>query len=194
MVKKPPVKCPQCGRSFYREDGIENVDWIHIKNRYWHVACHKLYEQFRETVDIRDNLPDERWYQELRDYLWFDVKLPEANWAMIDQQWNSFLKKHYTAKGIYFTIRYFYNIKNGDTDKANGGIGIVPFIYREAQTYWQSHRAQMESLMTQIVSQRRLKDEQEQNQRVVSVSRKKKNRIKVLDLSEIEGEEGEPDS
>ena len=113
MVKKPQVKCPQCGKSFYREDGIEDVDWVHIKNRYWHKDCYAIYLEFRKTVGVKDVLDDDRWFQEMKDYLWFDAQLPGIDFKLIAKQWGAFLKQGYTAKGIYLTLRYFYDVKKG---------------------------------------------------------------------------------
>ena len=31
---------------------------------------------------------------------------------------------------------YFYEIKGGDKSKANGGIGIVPYVYQNAYNYF----------------------------------------------------------
>lgn len=185
MVKKPQVKCPQCGKSFYREDGIEDVDWVHIKNRYWHKDCYTIYLEFRKTVGVKDVLDDDRWFQELKDYLWFDVQLPEIDFKLIAKQWGTFLKQGYTAKGMYLTLRYFYDVKKGDKEKANGGIGIIPFIYKDAENYWRAHNQHMETLMTQIIEQRRLKEQSESAQQIINIEKKKKKIIKVVDLDDI---------
>ena len=34
------------------------------------------------------------------------------------------------------TLVYWYEIKNAPLDKANGGIGIVPYIYEQAKEYY----------------------------------------------------------
>ena len=33
-------------------------------------------------------------------------------------------------------VYYFYEIKNGDKEKANGGIGIIPYVYKDAYNYF----------------------------------------------------------
>ena len=43
---------------------------------------------------------------------------------------------HYTYSGIYKTLQYWYEIKNNDISKANGGIGIVPYVYDQAKQYF----------------------------------------------------------
>ena len=42
----------------------------------------------------------------------------------------------YTYKGILQALVYFYEIKGNDKSKANGSIGIVPFVYQEAFDYF----------------------------------------------------------
>ena len=42
----------------------------------------------------------------------------------------------YTYSGILKSLKYFYEVKNGSLEKANGGIGIVPYIYDNAYQYY----------------------------------------------------------
>ena len=43
---------------------------------------------------------------------------------------------NYTYSGILKSLVYFYEVKGNSKDKANGGIGIVPFIYQDAYNYY----------------------------------------------------------
>ena len=42
---------------------------------------------------------------------------------------------NYTYSGIQKALYYHYEIKGGDKSKANGGIGIVPYVYKDAYNY-----------------------------------------------------------
>ena len=42
---------------------------------------------------------------------------------------------NYTYNGIYLTLKYWYEVKHNDITKANGGIGIVPYVYNTAYNY-----------------------------------------------------------
>jgi hypothetical protein len=42
----------------------------------------------------------------------------------------------YTYSGIKRTLEYFYEVKKNSIEKANGGIGIVPWVYEEAKRYY----------------------------------------------------------
>lgn len=43
---------------------------------------------------------------------------------------------HYTYSGIHKALVYHYEIKGGAVEKANGGIGIVPWVYQNAYRYY----------------------------------------------------------
>lgn len=59
-----------------------------------------------------------------------------ANWPAVNNQIATFKRKHgLTEDDIYFTLKYFYEIRNGDKKKSNGGIGIVPYVHKEAMEY-----------------------------------------------------------
>lgn len=47
-------------------------------------------------------------------------------------------EKQYTYSGILKSLRYFFEVKQGSIEKANGGIGIVPWIYEKAYQYYYS--------------------------------------------------------
>lgn len=34
------------------------------------------------------------------------------------------------------TLKYFFEVKGHTTEKANGGIGIIPFVYEDARNYY----------------------------------------------------------
>jgi hypothetical protein len=45
---------------------------------------------------------------------------------------------HYTYSGIHKALVYFYEVKGNSIEKANNGIGIVPYIYKDAYNYYYS--------------------------------------------------------
>ena len=58
-----------------------------------------------------------------------------------------------TAKGIYFTLRYFYEIEKGDTSKCENGIGIVPHIYERGTCYWGERNQRDKGICARIEAQ-----------------------------------------
>lgn len=45
-------------------------------------------------------------------------------------------ENQFTYSGILKSLKYFYEVKGGSLEKANGGIGIVPWIYDKAYNYY----------------------------------------------------------
>lgn len=42
----------------------------------------------------------------------------------------------YTAKGIYRTIHWWFDLQGESVEKANNGFGIVPYVYDEAMGFY----------------------------------------------------------
>ena len=50
---------------------------------------------------------------------------------------NDYIREYqYTYSGMLKALVYFYEVKGHDKNKANGGIGIIPFIYKDAYNYY----------------------------------------------------------
>ena len=43
---------------------------------------------------------------------------------------------NYTYSGIHKALIYFFEIKKNSIEKANNGIGIVPYVYKDAYNYY----------------------------------------------------------
>lgn len=44
--------------------------------------------------------------------------------------------KNFTYSGILKSLTYFFQVKGNSIEKANGGIGIVPYVYEDARNYY----------------------------------------------------------
>lgn len=153
MSKLKPVKCRICGGSIDREALKEGIDWIMpSKNWFYHVNCYQ--EWVNKADDVAADATNDEWfglaYKYLRQELLISIDFPK-----MQKQWDSLLKKRHTAKGIFFALKYFYNIQHGDKSKAEGGIGIVDYIYENSCNYWASHQQQMEIVSKEIIAQMR---------------------------------------
>lgn len=123
MAKKHMVKCPICGKQF--DAGAE--PFIKIKTRYAHEACYQAKENSKSE--------DEKEKDKLFAYIEKTFG-STANYAYINKQLADYLKQGYTYRSIRKTLVYWYDIKHNSIEKSNGGIGIVPYIYQNALTYW----------------------------------------------------------
>ena len=43
---------------------------------------------------------------------------------------------NFSYSGIQKSLEYFYEVKGNPISKANGGIGIVPYVYEDAKKYY----------------------------------------------------------
>lgn len=119
------MKCPVCGQQFYRED----TPFLKIKNRYYHKSCYEAQENEKtEEEKERDLL-----IEYIKKLFNIDVITPKIN-----KQIKDLLNQNYSYKGIRKTLEYWFDIKGNSIDRANGGIGIVPYKYEQALTYWKS--------------------------------------------------------
>lgn len=129
-MAKAMVKCFYCGQSFDRN----SEPFAKPKgNRYAHIACHEK-AQANKTKEERD-------YEELIEYIkhllgntlnprvWKQLK--EYGEAKDDQG-----KNMYSYSGIHKTLQWWYELKGNPIEKANGGIGIVPYVYDQACQYY----------------------------------------------------------
>jgi hypothetical protein len=109
------VKCSLCGL------GVLKTEAVRYKNKNYHADC--------KTKKIEK--------EELSEYICrlFSLKAPGPR---INAQLKSFFEKYpnYTHKGIKQALEYFYEIQKKPIEKANQGIGIVPYVYDSAQEYF----------------------------------------------------------
>ena len=165
------VKCPGCGVYFYRDEE-ENVL---IKNRYWHKIC---YQQFQVK-----NEKSAQAIIELDNYICKLFDLDYVN-ARIKKQIKEYVENyHYSYSGILKTLQYFFEIKKNPIEKANGGIGIVPYVYDDAKKYFETifYAQQLnkdKDIDSFILNEREIK--------IHSPQSKRKN-IKIIDLNLLEG-------
>ena len=121
------VKCLYCGQIFDRD----KVPFIQVsKRRYAHKEC-SISEDEKKLQENKDR-------EELYDYI---MKL--FNISFVDPKIQKQIKKYieennYTYSGIKKALVYFFEIKGKSVEKANGGIGIVPYVYTQAYNYYYS--------------------------------------------------------
>lgn len=121
------VKCSICNVEFDR-DRIQAVKVS--ARRYAHYDC----KPDGELVPLAANVdPDQ---VKLLDYI--KGLLGESyNAARVRKQLKDYIENdHFTYSGILGSLVYWYEVKGNSIEKANGGIGIVGFIYNDARSYF----------------------------------------------------------
>ena len=121
------VKCYYCGQSFDRD----KMPFVQVsKARYAHIECSQAKQKELAQIEKDKN--------ELEEYIKKLLNLEYIN-PRIRKQINQYIEEyHYTYSGILKSLIYFYEIKKNPIDKANGGIGIVPYCYEQSYRYYRA--------------------------------------------------------
>ena len=171
-MAKAMVQCRICKERFNRLDPnlIEGVDYVKPSERmYYHKKCYDEYQNSK--LDVHANMTDELWFSAVWDFLRKDLKY-SFNFVKVRKQWESFLKNKMTAKGMYFALKYHYEIKKGDVSKSENGIGIIPHIYEDSRSYWMDREVRTVGIIEAIEKQ--ILDAANQNVIKVNLKQKKK--------------------
>ena len=125
MAKKM-CKCAICGKEFDR-NAVQAVR--HGARRYSHWTC----EPNGELVPMENKIDPE--LDKLNNYI---IKLLGENYnaARVKKQIKDFKEQGMSYSGMLKSLIYFYEVKGNSKEKANGGIGIVPFVYKDAYNYY----------------------------------------------------------
>lgn len=115
----PSVLCKYCGKEIDKGKG----DIVSIPpGEYAHHDCLESLGPYEDRVLV------------------YMAKIlgDQMNETKIRQQYASM---PISGKAIMATLKYFYEVKGGDANSANGGIGIVPYVKDEALSYWRQQTA-----------------------------------------------------
>lgn len=129
------VKCKICGKTFDR-DKIQAVKVS--ANRYAHYRCYPEGELVPLPNPVDEDLLKLEQYAE-------QLLKEDFNLARVRKQIKEFKETYdYSYSGMLKTLIWFYEIKGNSIEKANGGIGIIPFVYKDALNYYYNvYMAQM---------------------------------------------------
>lgn len=124
------VKCIICGQPFDRD----KVQAVRVgARRYAHQACDPDNTDL-EPLAIKED-PE---LTKLKDYI-KQIYGDSCNWAMTNKYINKFVNENgYSYSGILKSLVYFFEVKGNSIEKANGSIGIVPYVYQNAYDYYYS--------------------------------------------------------
>lgn len=122
------VKCPVCEEKFYKED----VEYVKKGRRYYHKTCmEKTKKQEKKENDANALEYREMLYNVIKDI--FNIEFPTPR---ILRQVKSYKQKGLSYFGMAKTLEYWFILEKNSIKKANGGIGIVPYVYEDALNYF----------------------------------------------------------
>ncbi len=173
------AKCRLCGEEINKEKN----DWIMpSKNWYYHKQCYNNWKQAQFNND-------EEYIDMIYDFIARDLK-KSYDWWVCEAQRKKFIKENkMTNKGILFALKYFYEVKHGDWEKGHGGIGIVPFIYKDSCAYWAAREHNSQGTIAEI--ERQMREAANRNKKVIHKKENKQKKFKVdfSVLDDLEDEE-----
>lgn len=149
------VSCGHCKLKFNRHTEPSK----YISGKWYHERCATSVLERRELANYICQL--------------FGLKRAgPSNYALI-KKWVE--NKGYTYKGIHNTLKYFYEVKKGDKNKSEERIGIVPFIYEEAQQYFSSQKVKEKRALEKF---KKAKEEEKPKDIIVNTTCKQKKKRK----------------
>lgn len=126
-MAKHIVKCAICGMSF----DANAEPFVKVSSRrYAHQKCSENKEENLSQLE-KDKEALDQYIMKLFNITYIDPRIRKQIKQYIEEY-------HYTYSGILKALVYHYEIKGGDIDKANGALGIVPYVYQKAYNYYYS--------------------------------------------------------
>jgi hypothetical protein len=122
-------KCPHCNYEVKEEDAIYNTK----TKRYYHEFC---YNELLERKKLCD------YVCELLNY-----KKPSVR---IYQQMTNYYERGVSYTDMLLALKYFYEIKKGDINKSQGGIGIIPYVLDEAKEFATLEKIKQDKLIAKF--------------------------------------------
>ena len=158
-MAKAMVECRVCKQKFNRLDPalVEGEYWVKPVNlHYYHKKCYEDFAKKKGQIG-KDGIEFEAdemvWKAATEDYLKRDLKV-SIDYKRFNSQWKRLVEKDgRTPKGIYFTLRYFYDVCRGLAEKCEGGIGIVSHVYEDATAYWGERNQRDKGIVARIEQQ-----------------------------------------
>lgn len=140
------VTCIHCKQKFDRD----KFPYVQVSTRrYAHQEC-SLSEDQKKNKEEQDKIELENYILQLFKTDFIDPRIRKQI-KQYKEEYN------YTYSGIRKALVYFYEVKGNSIEKANGGIGIVPYVYQHAYNYylalWQAQQKNQDKVLVDYVPQ-----------------------------------------
>ena len=119
-------KCPHCNNEVKEEEAIYNTN----TKRYYHESCYNVLLDRKKLIDYVCEL--------------FNYKKPSVK---VYQQMSSYYEYGISYADMLLALKYFYEIKKGDINKSQGGIGIIPYVLEEAKEFATLEKIEQDKLI-----------------------------------------------
>lgn len=157
------VLCYYCKKS---DDKVIKDQAVRIDNKNFHPHCAKIYADKKELTETICRI--------------FKLKAPgPRNNAFISK----YASEGMTYKGMTRALMYFYDVQKNNTDKSNGGIGIVPWVYEDANRYYE-RKENMEKQLEEAIEYSKNNQPKEEKTRKVRVQKIEKTKTNIQTFNE----------
>lgn len=127
MTKLP--KCPVCNE-LVTKDQVSKKN----KGKTYHVKCFDtmLSKKYEDTIVQQvDPLKD------LKEFILQLFKIDKLTNLMEDQLVKYTREYDYTATGMLNALKYYFEIRENELTDNVKGVGIIPFVYKEANEFFE---------------------------------------------------------
>ena len=152
-------KCPHCNNEVKEEDAIYNTK----TKRYYHEFCYNELLERKQLCDYVCEL--------------FSYKKPSVR---IYQQMTSYHDKGVSYSDMLLTLKYFYEIKKGDINKSQGGIGIIPYVLEEAKEFATLEKLEQDKLIAKFEQNEQIKEI-----KIIKVTEQHNKNKKQIDINSL---------
>lgn len=138
------VTCVYCKQRFDRD----KHPFVQVSSRrYAHQEC-SLTEEQKKAKDEIDKEELDAYIMKLFNMDYVDARIRKQIKQYVDEY-------NFSYSGIRKTLIYFFEIKGNSLEKANGGIGIVPYVYQNAHNYylalWQAQQKNENKIVEEYI-------------------------------------------
>lgn len=193
------VKCQRCNGQINKT----TEEFLKISSGYVHKACEEQFQLKKNTVVCKickgtiNKLTDEyvkknngyihkkclsvddQDKSELCNYICdiFHLKAPgPINNTLIAKFHN---ENGYSYKSMYYTLKYHFEVKKGSVEKAEGRIGIIPYVYDEAKRYYENLSNTQTTILNTVTKQLN------QGDKIIAIKVAPKKKKKDIDLEAL---------
>ena len=145
-------KCVVCKKEINKY----SVDYYRVTDGFIHLECAEGYKKLHpkaKKFELKERIEqDDAFVNKTMDYL-TELGM-EINFSLFQTQRKKYIRTfNYTNEGIYNAVRYFYGVKKNSITKGNGGIGIVPYVYIDAEKYFKNLEKQKNEINKSMKNQ-----------------------------------------
>lgn len=156
--------CRYCKKPVDTPIEQKNITWYQRSHGwYYHLDC------WKKLQNTKNDKTNEDWLDLIFDVLTRELK-SKYNYHMIVRQCQNMVSDGRTMKGIYYTVKYAFCVKNVKYEPKYG-LGLIPHLYEESAQYWKQRWVNEMDIFDKI---EKLQRERKSDKHILQMQPKKK--------------------